>query len=549
MTLSPDPGQSSSFSTTKPANLVHAVNQLAMGLDGGFLRSNASAFNTKETFLHFDEFDKGTNSQKKAFYLGFYRLRNLIMADKLDSVKNEPEYDANTKKTVGALRWCYSRAIVSRDDNLTGIVVTGSKTCKSPHCAICAKRRSAKLGKRFMKWFQHPVGQEITKGKYWYFMTFTLKHQKKDGTRQHIYLNELKKYMAKFVRQKEFTKYFGKENGVWKGGYINSYEMTMGEDGYHIHCHMLVCGDKLKERFKDYQKKLQKNWMKLTGDSWNIRFDAVRPKVGPDGKVNLETGIQERVMELFKYSVKMDQLVSSKIVNLKRYAHWITETKGKNFVNASGILRGQELTANKSKWDDLNVDLELYDDIEYFFVKTIDLRFNHKLEKSYTAVQRKEIFKDIHLDHVEGNNVIDVSEQVEQGLKYLKLEHDDFKTSIYGNENRFQDNKMWFELSEKNPIPLAPADKRGYFWSDKPHPSVGHSEFSFVNQIEEFRTESSLPKFGKDDDGESEIVKLDDADVWMSRAKRQMMLNVIGEGKEVTAYDPKKKEAWESKNF
>jgi len=223
ITSTADSSQSSTFPPKSEGSYGTAVSQLAMELDGSFERSNASVFNTKETFLHFSDFLEGSKSQKKAFFLGFYRLRNLILADKLDSIKNEPEFDQNTKKVVGALRWCYSRAIISRDHNLSGEVVVGSKTCKSPHCAICAKRRSAKLGKRFMKWLGHERGQEVTRGKHWYFLTFTLKHQKKDGTRQHIYLNELKKHMAKFVRQKDFKKYFGKEGKKWIGGYINSY--------------------------------------------------------------------------------------------------------------------------------------------------------------------------------------------------------------------------------------------------------------------------------------------------------------------------------------
>lgn len=401
-----------------------------------------------------------------------------------------------------------------------------------------------------MKWLNNPRGQEITKGKYWYFMTFTLKHQKKDGTRQHIYLKELKSHMAKFVRQKDFKKYFGKEGKTWIGGYINSYEMTLGPDGYHIHCHMLVCGKRLKESYKNYQKKLQNNWLKLTGDSWNIRFDSIKPETGIDGTNNLENGIEGKVIELFKYTIKMEQLSGMSKSNLVRYAEWITETKGKNFINANGIFRGEKLTAAKSPWDDPAGEIMLYDDIEYFFTKTLNLRFNHTLDKNYNKVQRKEIFRDIHIDHISGNNVIDISDQMEEGMEYIRLNHDDHSGSLYGNKTRFEDHETWFMLAYDNPSMVSPLSKNGWSWSPKPHPTADPEDFDFSKEVEKYRTVSNLKIIETSNENEDLIlVNHEDSKIWMERAKRQMLLNIVETGMEVTGYDDTKKKAWSSKNF
>ena len=486
------------------------------------LRLTGSVFNTKETFLHFGSSERGADMHRKAFFLTYYKKRNFILADKLESIENEPEFDDNTRKVIRNIRWCSSRAIVSKNILGSGEIIANSQTCKNPHCATCARRRSAKLGSRFAKWMNDPVGKKLTEGKYWYFMTFTLKHNIDEDVRTGNYLKELRKHMAKFVRQKSFANQFGKVGKTWQGGYVTSYEMTLGDDGYHIHAHMLCCGNKVTKRFQKYEKELQDNWMKLTGDSWNVRFDAVKPEADEHGNINLENGIQQRVLELYKYTTKLTRLCHMSKDHIKRYATWSTETKGKNFVNASGIFRGQKLTAAKSPWDEKGKPVELNHDDEYFFVKTKDLRFNYTLDHNYKRAERKRIFKDLNLEYVEGNEVIDVTSMVENAMSYVKMTHDDFGQSIYGNNSRFEDNELWFELSQQNPINLAPMDKVGWRWqADDPE--------------------------GKEPDKDFEdgfMLSPEDHEKWKDRMQSQLKLQLMAELEGALPYDETKKLAW-----
>ncbi|MEM6359958.1 MAG: protein rep [Bacteroidota bacterium] len=498
---------------------VSSQEQLAMNFGFG-----PSEFNTKETFLHFGHEDKGCDCHQKSFFLAYYRRRNLILADKLDSIRDEPEFNGDTDKVVRNIRWCASRGIVSKNEAGTGEVVANSQTCKNPHCAICSRRRSAKLGSRFVRFLNDPVGQELTKGKYWYFVTFTLKHNA-DSTRSEVYLKELRKHMAKFVRQKAWTKHFGKIGKTWQGGWVSSYEMTLTDNGYHIHSHMLVCGNKVKQRFKDYEKELKANWLKLTGDSWNVRFDAVKPEKDEHGISRLEHGIEKRVIELYKYTTKLERLCNISKDNLKRYATWISETKGKNFVNASGIFRGHKLTAAKSPWDPPKKPVELDEENEYFFIKTNDLRFNYTLDHNYKPKERKRIFGDINLDYVDGGDVIDITDMVEDAMSYVRLKHDDYAGSIYGNigpDSRFQDNRLWFDMARRNPIPLAPTARSAFTWKEN------ESDESVEDEL-----------------GLSEEEKK----IWRQRFQSQLTLSLFDKMDKVFEYDSKAKESWSSSSY
>jgi len=107
-----------------------------------------SVLDTKETLLHFSSKSAGEKQQKNNFIKAHYRYRNLYTAHILELSKYVDHDQIN--RTIRNLRFCRSVAIVESSPDHIANINTTSKTCKNPHCALCARARSTKLALRLV---------------------------------------------------------------------------------------------------------------------------------------------------------------------------------------------------------------------------------------------------------------------------------------------------------------------------------------------------------------------------------------------------------------
>ena len=173
-----------------------------------------SVVHNTETLRHFSQSNKGTNDSKKSFLLANYRWRNLTLSSGLEN--SSYAADPVVKKVCKNICWCARGSVVGTDSSGGGSIVATSKSCKNQHCAICARRRSAKYSARLFAAMLDPENKKHFDGKYWYMITFTLKHDDKTP----VYFDRLTKSMAKLYRSK-FWK--GLTSG---GGWLSHIEMT-----------------------------------------------------------------------------------------------------------------------------------------------------------------------------------------------------------------------------------------------------------------------------------------------------------------------------------
>ncbi len=375
----------------KPVDLVKG--SLPEGVQ---LSAFPSVLDTKETFLHFCPSDAGSKEQKNSFITCHYRRRNLTLADHLSKCAYSEHKDIN--KVVRNLRWCNSAAIVEVSPENTAQVHSTSKSCKNPHCSICNRARAAKLSMRLVRAIKDKDNQEAFKGKYFYFLTLTVKHNSE--TRTGIYLKEFNDYCNKLFRSKLWKDQFGKSGKTYKGGWIHNRECTITPNGYHIHAQALVCGPRIAMPAKEFEKRIRERWHKITGDSTGVRFDLMKG-VTVEDIVNEEAGPSEKLLgairEVYKYTVKAGALAKWTTQTADQYAAWAIATKGKNFINASGIFRGMELTGCKSKYDKKKGARGLLPESEYLIGRTSVIRFNHSTIREYSYRKRQQIARDIYL--------------------------------------------------------------------------------------------------------------------------------------------------------
>lgn len=358
----------------KSTDAIHAKN-------GGF----PSVVHNTETLRHFSQSNIGTKESKKSFLLANYRWRNLTLSSGLENslYQDHPV----VKKVCKNICWCARGSVVGTDADGGGSIVATSKSCKNQHCAICARRRSAKYASRLFAAMNDPENDKFFQGKYWYMVTLTMKHDEKTP----VYFDNLSDSMAKLYRSK-FWK------GLTKGGgWLSHIELTF-KDGLHIHAHLLVCINPLKKRIKDVQGDLSSTWHKITGDSYIASFDI--PKALKGQKTVSRQGLQGAVMELFKYSTKTGSLKKMTEGDFDRFAEFVIYTKGKCFIRSGGFFRGMEITSCESRYDEVSEekDYQVFDDI--MLVKTAEIRFNKTPCRDIARKYRKQILSDVVMTSV-----------------------------------------------------------------------------------------------------------------------------------------------------
>ena len=229
-----------------------------------------------------------------------------------------------------------------------------------------------------------------------------MKHDEK--TRQGVYIDELKKNVKQFFRSKLFKSHFPYHSKNPESGWITAYETTLSKTGgYHIHTHILLCGNPIKIPVNKLQKQISANWKKITKDSFVVDLQLIKIKdVNPDtGKEEIisngKQGVYKTVRELVKYGTKAGKIRDWDFDKADLYSDWILSTRGKNFINCSGLFRKLQLTGMKSRYDDKPNYGELFlkENEKILIGKMSQLRFN-----KYTIQKEKhehEILKKVRI--------------------------------------------------------------------------------------------------------------------------------------------------------
>lgn len=360
-----------------------------------------SVLDNIETFRQILSFSNRNISSKKDFYLLYYRRKNLQIKRNLEkSTKAENEI---IKKTCKSLACCSSLSQLVENVNVDATIEKTSRKCKNRYCLICSRILSNKKVQQFKSKLNNPDHIDYFKKRHFYFLTVTLKHDAE--TRNFNYLNEFRENLTKLFRSVLFKNVFIQSKDKNNYGQMNSIEMTISKNLYHIHSHALICCLPLKSNITEIEKMLSKKWKEITKDSTIIRLDLIK-NLKFDDNDDLDNNESEDVFnaisETFKYSVKSESLTNMKFNDVELIADWIIETKGKNFINAYGYFRKLKLGDTKHEKDENeNEEIEIVERNEYL-TRTIDIKTNANLNSNYNKNTRKQMlsyFKIIGVDN------------------------------------------------------------------------------------------------------------------------------------------------------
>lgn len=378
-----------------------------------------SVLDNIETFRHFCPQNIDKKSSKRDFYLLYYRRKNLILKSKLENCSYSD--NSTISKLCKSLACCSSNSIIDTTiQNETHITETSLK-CKSKYCLICSRINSTKSTINFIQKINNPAHITFFKNKYWYFLTFTLKHN--EDVRNYNYLPELRKNLNKFYRSKLFRDVFIQSKSKNNYGAINSIELTITKNGLHIHAHALICCNKLEQPINIIQNKIQNNWLKITNDSTQVRLDLIK-KIKSEDTIEAfdleKSTIAQEVIETFKYTVKSESLSKLTSQETDRMAEWIIETRGKNFINTHGYFRKLHLSdsdKNKEKF----IKEKDYTNLKQSIVaKTISIDANRKYNHNFSKEQRKIITNDFYLTAITDYSA-DITDYRDQAKQFLNV--------------------------------------------------------------------------------------------------------------------------------
>jgi len=180
----------------------------------------ASVLDNKETFEQFSSESGNQKSHQSSWIKSYYRHQNLKLATALDQPEiNQLEV---VNKTIRNLRWCTSLALVEVTSSNQAAISKSSKSCKNPFCHICQRRKSNRLVNRLLAAIKDPENKSLFDGKYFYFLTLTVKHNAQ--TRSGNYLPEFRKYQKQLMRSKLWKSYFPFSQAQPLSGHVSSIE-------------------------------------------------------------------------------------------------------------------------------------------------------------------------------------------------------------------------------------------------------------------------------------------------------------------------------------
>ena len=185
--------------------------------------------------------------------------------------------------------------------------------CQDRFCEICARKRSAKLARRY-----HAVIRENCEGLHGHLLTLTYKNSHELRERGRI-----SKDVRSLLRRGVWKRYGGIVGGLY------SVEVTKGEGGWHPHVHMLVFTRLPVASYRDGKWLVELNqevsnaWLEITGDSFIVR--------GVSWNGNVE--------EVVKYMTKSPE--SLPVDELRELTSW---ARGMRSVSAFGSLYGKQIS-------------------------------------------------------------------------------------------------------------------------------------------------------------------------------------------------------------
>lgn len=355
-----------------------------------------SELDNKETFLHRPTPTATASTGHRAYTTTEQRKRNLTLANKLDQSPYSTHEEVN--KTIRSLRWCGQNSIIeeNQDNNLSIFRTSGS--CKSPHCTICQARKAAKISTRLSNYLNSTAYTDNYSDNYFYFLTLTLKHN--STTRSDFYLEELQQYLRKLYRTKAFKDLFNFSTNTKKSGFISNIELTITQNGFHLHSHILISCPRLTLKIKEAENLIRAEWFRLTKDSTVISLDLVKNRSRKDTSETYnytQTDLFSAVKEITKYQVKTSDPNQFTDVDVDLYCTFLIESKGKNFLNTHGLFRGISLTSYKSKFDTKENIKVQREDCKYYIARTVDIKFNKYVSKALSKQDQKELLSDIKI--------------------------------------------------------------------------------------------------------------------------------------------------------
>lgn len=403
-----------------------------------------SVLDNKETFVQFCASKQRKNT--KDFITSLHRNYNLKLATMLDD--SEYKDDAEVNKVVRRLRYCQSIAIVEKNNNQELKIKDTSKKCRHPLCQSCQASRANRMRKRLMNVFNSTEGIDYLENKKAYLITLTLRHN--NEVRSKVYLDELKKYVRKLILSKIWKKYFNYTKKTGGAGWFINYEMTLTQNGFHIHSHILVIADTIKEKISKVQIEFQDKWEKLSGDSRGLRIDLAGKKKSKNSQLSSNSLIGE-ACEIFKYSVKGLSILKQGKGNIGKVVEWIKASKGKNMITAGGVFRGMGITSSVQKGGYKKEEQEASQDsiIDAYIGRTSNVIFNKSTRKYYSDKKVKKIIEDVKLVGVTNEfvNISDVYDEVRLLLQ-LGFEEKDLKKSLANWVEEIKEKAKKIEIIE-----------------------------------------------------------------------------------------------------
>lgn len=384
-----------------------------------------SLLDNKETSMQFCPDESGSSSNKNSFLSVYYRKKNLTIANALLQSKNKS--NESIKKIAKGLRCCSTLAVIEADKDLNAHLFSTGKKCKRTLCANCNRITANKYKSRFLKAYSSPQYRALFANKYFYFLTFTLLHDQ--NTRNYVYFNELKGYITEIRRSTVWKKYFPFKKKNPQSGWVQSYELTITDNGFNIHSHAFMCCPRIKVPLKQIRAELSAKWLKITGDSTGLRFNLLKVSqedIKEMKKGKMAAGLLKAVSETFKYTVKVGTLNRFSGHKVDLLTDWIIETKGRNMVTSNGFFRPMQLFTCKSHLDEKGPPKEVNPKHQYFAGRTSQISFNHSTTTDYPKHQRQAILKDIFLKEL-SPEFINISSVINEFIIYMSLDVTDLE--------------------------------------------------------------------------------------------------------------------------
>ena len=300
-----------------------------------------------ETFRHFSKNPEKYSTNSADFYTLYYRRKNLQLKHKLE--QSSLAYNPTIQTAVKSLACCSCASLVDLNSDTGYSIGQTSARCRSRYCLICSKIKSTQLTKNFINSISKAEHKDWFVSRHFYLITYTLKHDL--NTRTYNYMSELKTYIDKFLRSKVIKQIFQVVKPSHDYGGFYSTELTIGKNGHHIHCHMLICSKPLKRPIVEVARTLKNKWFELTGDSDQIDIQLVKSlhtadtgdQFNPKSSINLSA-----VSEVFKYAVKPESLTHLNENDIESFANFVIQSKGKNFISSFGYFRKLKLTEKQT---------------------------------------------------------------------------------------------------------------------------------------------------------------------------------------------------------